>query len=190
MLDHGPRLSCANHDRGLRPVRFLLLALSALAIASCAPRGGACDVSVTQDLAFSAARTETVTAQSFGPSCDRSIGLYTIRDAEGHPAWSWSAPLPRAFGEEAFRDMDADGMRDFLTRWAEPSLSTTQTAPAWDALTPGQTTLDRLTYDDIRARDLPMLCHSSGTARELCVFWEPAAGGAGLLLERDLEDTL
>ncbi len=170
-------------------MRFLAFAI-AVALAACAPRGGArCDVTVTRDLSFTSSEaTETITARSLGPSCDKAIGLYAIHDAEGHPVWAWTAPLPRAFGD-AFVDSDAEHMQDFLTRWAQPRVSTTQAAPEWSALSPGQTTLDRLTYDDIRARDLPMLCHASGTAREVCVFWEPVAGGAGLYFERDIEET-
>lgn len=180
---------CTNHDRGVRPVRLLVLGVVA-ALAACTPQTGArCDISVTQDLALSAAAShETITARAIGPSCDKAVGLYAIHDAEGHPAWAWAAPLPRAFGD-TFVNADEAAMREFLTSWARPSVSTTQTAPEWDALTPGQTTLDRLTYDDIRARNLPMLCHSSGTGRELCVFWEPAAGGAGHYFDRDVEET-
>jgi hypothetical protein len=170
-------------------VRIVLLCLIA-ALAACAPRSAArCDVSVTQDLALSGSESrESVTVRAIGPSCDKAVGLYAIHDAEGHPAWAWAAPLPRAFGD-AFVDADEAAMREFLTRWARPQVSTTQSAPEWDALTPGQTTLDRLTYDDIRARNLPMLCHASGTGRELCVFWEPAAGGAGHYFDRDVEET-
>jgi hypothetical protein len=161
------------------------------ALAACAPRSplAQCDVTVTQDLALTAADSqETIVARAIGPSCDKAVGLYAIHDAEGHPAWAWAAPMPLAFGD-AFRDADEAAMRDFLTRWAQPTVTTTQSAPTWDALTPGQTTLDRLTYDDIRARNLPMLCHASGTGRELCVFWEPAAGGAGHYFDRDVEET-
>jgi hypothetical protein len=162
----------------------------AAALAACAPHSTArCDVSVTRDLALSGSEQhETVTARAMGPSCDKAVGLYAIHDAEGHPAWAWATPLPLAFGD-AFADADETAMREFLTRWAQPHVSTTQSAPEWDALTPGQTTLDRLTYDDIRARNLPMLCHASGAGRELCVFWEPAAGGAGHYFDRDVEET-
>ncbi len=167
-----------------------LLGLGMIAVlAACQPSAETrCDISVTRDLSFSGlANSETVTAHAIGRSCDKAIGLYAIHDAEGHPVWAWAAPLPRAFGN-AFVDADEEMMRDFLTRWAQPEISTTQSAPAWDVLTPGQTTLDRLTYDDIRARNLPMLCHASGTGRELCVFWEPAAGGAGHYFDRDVEE--
>ena len=180
----------AHHDRGVRPVRFVVLCIIA-ALAACEQRAATaqCDISVTRDLALSGTDAhETITARAIGPSCDKAVGLYAIHDAEGHPAWAWAAPLPRAFGD-AFVEADEDVMRDFLTEWARPRVSTTQSAPEWDALTPGQTTLDRLTYDDIRGRNLPMLCHSSGTGRELCVFWEPAAGGAGHYFDRDVEET-
>jgi hypothetical protein len=171
-------------------VRFCIFAICAGFAAACAPQPLAqCDVTVTQDLALTATdSTETIVARAIGPSCDKAVGLYAIHDAEGHPAWAWATPLPLAFGD-TLADADEASMRDFLTQWAHPNVSTTQSAPEWDALTPGQTTLDRLTYDDIRARNLPMLCHSSGTGRELCVFWEPAAGGAGHYFDRDVVET-
>jgi len=186
--DHRSAHECTDHDGGVRPVKALIVCLFAL-MAACAPRTAGCDVTVVQEIALSGTEAqETIIARAIGPSCDKAVGLYAIHDAEGHPAWSWSAPLPRAFGD-AFVDADEEAMRDFLTRWAQPRVATTQTAPAWQTLTPGQTTLDRLTYDDIRARNLPMLCHATGTGRELCTFWEPAAGGAGLYFERNVEET-
>jgi hypothetical protein len=157
------------------------------ALSACADGGGAarCDISISRDLAFTSAEArDIITVRAFGPSCDKVVGLYDIRTEDGHPIWAWTAPLPRAFGE-VFPADKPDQMHDFLERWAQPALSTTQQAPDWLALAPGQTTLDRLTYDDIRTRNLPMLCHASGTARETCVFWEPAAGGAGHFFDRD-----
>lgn len=180
----GSDLPRADHDRGVRPVRYAALALLAL-LSACGRQ--ACNMEVTRDLSFTAPNAQdTVIVRALGPSCDEAVGVYAIHDAEGRPIWSWSEPLPRAFGH-VFEDKNA--MQEFLQRWAQPTLSTTQTAPAWSALQPGQTTLDRLTYEDIRARNLPMLCHFSGTAREVCVFWEPAAGGAGHFYDRDAEET-
>lgn len=156
-----------------------------LLLSACARQG--CNMEVTRDVSFtSPSARETVIVRALGPSCDQAVGVYAIHDAEGRPIWSWSEPLPRAFGH-VFENNNS--MQDFLQRWAQPTLSTTQTAPEWSLLQPGQTTLDRLTYEDIRARNLPMLCHYSGTARETCVFWEPAAGGAGHFYDRDAEET-
>ena len=45
------------------------------------------------------------------------------------------------------------------------------------------------TYEDIRARDLPMLCHATATGAEACVFYEPAAGAAGHFFDREAEST-
>lgn len=164
--------------------------LIVLALAACAPaQGRRCDMTVTKEITFSDPdAVDTLTVQSIGASCDKAVGLISLHDAGDHPLWAWTTPLPRAFGD-VFPAEEPDHMQTFLTGWAEVSLERTGQAPAWSALAPGQTTLDRLTYEDIRARDLPMLCHFSGTARQLCVFWEPAAGGAGHFLDRDVEET-
>lgn len=158
-----------------------------LALAGCS--GGArCDLSLTRDLSFSAAEArDSITIRVFGPSCDKAVGMYEIRAEDGYPIWAWAAPLSHAFGN-VFPAREPDAMRDFMQRWAQPTVATTQMAPVFSALEPGQTTLDQLTYDDIRARNLPMLCHASGTGRETCIFWEPAAGGAGHFFDRAVEE--
>lgn len=166
--------------------RFLLTILIALA-AGCTLPAARCDLHITRDLSFSGMdANDTITARASGPSCDKAIGVYEIRAADGYPIWAWAAPLSHRFGD-VFAPNEPDAMRDFLARWAQPNLGATHSAPAWASLEPGQTTLDQVTYDDIRARDLPMLCHASGTGRETCIFWEPAAGGAGHFYDRDME---
>lgn len=166
----------------MRPAIFLL----ALGLAACAPRGGTdCTLSFDREIAFTAPDArDVVTVRALGPSCDQTILVYAIASEDGHPLWAWTAPAPRAFGD-ALQGADAEMMRAFLERWAAPRIERTSAAPAWPLREGAQTTLDRLTYEDIRARDLPMLCHLSGIALETCVFWEPAAGGAGHLLDRD-----
>ena len=190
MLDHRSCFACANHDRGVRPVirSFILGAL--LLAAACSPQAARCDLSHTRDIAFTGGATaDRVIVRTFGASCDKIIGVYEIVDGDGHPIWAWASPLPRAFGD-AFSAGEPEHVEAFLEQWSQPLLTTTQAAPEWALLAAGQTTLDELTYGDIRARDLPMLCHFSGTARQTCVFWEPAAGGAGLLFDRDVEETV
>lgn len=162
--------------------------LLALWVAACAPSEQAtCDYTATRTIAFTTGNAEdVVTARSIGATCAQTTGLFTITNSTGDPVWAWTSPLPRAFGA-ALDDAGDEEMHAFLERWTAAQVMTTARAPDWPLLAPGQTTLDRLTYDDIRARDLPMLCHASGTARETCVFWEPAAGGAGHLLDRDVD---
>jgi hypothetical protein len=170
-------------------VRVLVFALCA-ALLACAPQqSGQCNLSATHEFTFGNANAQdTITVRTIGASCDKAIGLYVIRDAEGYALWSWSAPLRHAFGD-VFAAGDTEHTQQFLDRWVQPTMLTTSAAPEWSTLTAGQTTLDQLTYEDIRARDLPMLCHFSGTARQTCVFWEPAAGGAGHFLDRPVEET-
>lgn len=181
------RVARADHDRGVRALRFLLIAL-ALAVSACTqPAGHACDVNVVRELEFAGGEAR-VRAETIGPNCHQAVALFTIRSGEGDVLWSWTAPLQRAFGDVFEADPD-EHLQTFLDRWATPDIATTQSAPEWAALFPGQTTLDQLTYDDVRARDLPMLCHYSGTSRQTCVFWEPIAGGAGQLYDREAVET-
>lgn len=156
-----------------------------LALIACTPHPPAhCEHSAAHTLAFThAGANDVVTARTIGPSCAEAIALLAVREADGHLIWTWAGPLRQLYGG------DDDSPPSFLQQWAQPSVTTTSTAPSWARLAPGQTTLDRLTYDDIRARNLPMLCHLSGAARETCAFWEPAAGVAGLYYERNLETT-
>jgi hypothetical protein len=158
-------------------------------VAACAPPQAArCDLTVARDVTFSAAgEDDRISVSAQGPSCDKTIGVFEVRNADGYPLWSWSAPLAHAFGD-VFEADDEEAVQAFLTSWANAEITTTQAAPAWAELGQSHFGLDQLTYSDIRARDLPMLCHFSGTARQLCVFWEPSAGGAGLLFEREIAE--
>lgn len=145
-------------------------------------------MSETSIVAFSAANAQDViNVRALGPSCDKAVGLYTIRDAQGNPIWAWAGSIKQGFGN--IIDAKGEHLDEFLARWAKPTITRTGTIPDFARLAPGQTTLDRLTYQDIRARNLPMLCHFSGTAKEVCIFWEPVAGAAGLLLERNYEES-
>jgi hypothetical protein len=171
-------------------MRLLVLAALAILGSACSPQAGRCDFIHTREIAFTGGEAaDRVTVRTFGASCEKAIGVYEIIDGEGYPIWAWATPLPRAFGD-VFKADEPKHLQTFLEEWSQPAIQTTQSAPEWSLLAPGQTTLDELTYADIRARDLPMLCHFSGTARQMCVFWEPVAGGAGHLFDRDVEENL
>lgn len=169
-------------------MRALAIAAAAFMIACTQQPQARCEISVSREAAFTAPDArDVITARTFGASCAQAIGVYAVTTADGHPVWAHAVPLARAFGED-FAEPEPDAMRAFLERWAEPEIATTADAPDWAQLQPGQTTLDRLTYNDIRARTLPMLCHYSGTGRQLCVFWEPGAASAGHLLDREISE--
>lgn len=168
-----------------------------LALAACGDRQSAqCDRVAAAEIAFSGGQTpDGVTARTFGPSCDRAIGVIAIASPEGHPLWAWTAPLSPTFGN-AF-EVRPDGPTNqeadaFLARWAAVRVTTTETAPPWPqrgALEGATTTLDRTTYEDVRARALPMACHLSGVAHETCVYYEPGVAAAVLMLDRDVPAT-
>jgi hypothetical protein len=165
--------------------RVLALLCAALA-AACAPPQApdACDLVIEYPISFSAPGAEDrIVARSFGASCEHAVLLYAILAEDGRPAWVWAAPAPRAFGD-SFAETDSDYMTAFLERWAAPRLERTAQTPAWPLPEGAATTLDQATYEDLRARDLPMLCHLTSVGMESCVFWEPAAGAADLYYER------
>jgi|GEM_PF-2515818 len=193
MPDHRSGFERTNDNDVIRPVIRFAAALLMLTLAAACQRTAqtaqTCDLSFEQEFTFTNIDApDTIHVQAMGPACDKAVGLLQVRTAEGYPVWSWSAPLSHRFGE-VFGAEDREHMQTFLEAWARPQIATTSAAPGWESLLPGQTTLNQLTYEDVRARDLPMLCHFSGTARQTCVFWEPAAGGAGQLLERDVQET-
>lgn len=163
--------------------------LALFALAACAPRQeSTCNLSFDREIAFTAPdAADVVTVRTFGPACDRTVGLFTVVNGDGDPLWAWAAPLHNAFGD-AFLGASAETMQTFLERWSQPTIERTSAAPPWPLPESARTTLDRQTYEDIRARDLPMLCHASGTAIEACVFWEPAAAGAGHYFDRDVRE--
>jgi len=154
-------------------------------LAACTQHPAAqCEYSATRNAEFThTGANDVITARAIGPNCEEAVALYAVREEDGHLVWTWAGPLRQLY------DGDADGAQAFLQQWALANVTTTNTAPTWSRLAPGQTTLDRLTYEDIRTRNLPMLCHLSSAAREVCAFWEPAAGVAGLYFERNLETT-
>lgn len=172
-------------------MRFLAV-LFALALLGCGPNPSArCDLQVDTLARFSDAEADdSISTRAIGPSCGQVIGLYLVSSPDGTPIWSWTAPLPRAFGDQ-FHRAEREEVESFITRWAQPDVGLTADAPAWArgtrTLPTGfHTSLDRATYEDIRARNLPMLCHLTSVAQETCIFWEPAAAGAGAFYERDV----
>lgn len=122
--------------------------------------------------------------------------MITIASPEGHPLWAWTAPLSPTFGNtfEARPDGPTNQEADaFLARWAALRVVTTQDAPPWPRaarpLEGATSTLDHATYEDVRARALPMACHLSGVAHETCVYYEPGVAAAVLMLDRDIRAT-
>ncbi len=174
-------------------MRIFVMAASLALLGACAEEPAGCAAEIQKPLAF-ASEADSVLVRTLGPSCDKAVGVLVLQSAENEPLWAWAGPLYPTFGNlfeaRAGDPPTLETARAFLERWAEPRAERTSAAPPWPENAPeppgGATiTLDRATYEDVRARDLPMACVLTGLARESCIFWEPGAAAAGLLLERD-----
>jgi hypothetical protein len=132
---------------------------------------------------------DVIEAHAIGERCNGAAAAFIVRDPEGVPVWAWAAPFYPTFGEGFAPHAEGAGpsraqLEQFLARWTQAETARTSAAPAWsDSL---DTRLEPAVYEDIRARDLPMLCHLAGVAREQCVYWEPAAASAGPLYVRSV----
>jgi hypothetical protein len=169
--------------------RALLLAL-ALTLCACSRSADdtRCDSEASNAVAFSSPDAhDAVEARAIGADCGAAVAVYVVRSHEGVPIYAWAAPMHPTFGDSfaprVEQPLSRREMQSFLDRWAAAASATTGAAPAWHEgiVTP----FARETYEDIRARDAPMLCFLSGVARETCIYWESGVAAAGVLVERD-----
>ncbi len=151
-----------------------------------------CTVSATRGVAFSTPN-DRVTAEARGPACDKLAAVLTIRAANGALLWTYAAPAdwlaPGVLGAGASRTAAADAMED----WAKVSVQTTAEFAPWPETAPGayatsdmRTPFDRDGYEDIRARNLPVLCFATGAQTTDCIFWDKEAGMAQLIYDAGL----
>ncbi len=168
-------------------LRTLLLLVAVVALTACAPAPRRCDLAQMHAVTFSSAQApDIVEARAVGPDCAHAVALLTLRGADGAVHWAWAAPLYPTFGDAFAPRGDAPTREEvsaFLTRWAALTPARTSAAPAWREEV--ETPLPRALYDDIRARDAPMLCLLSGVARETCLYWESGAAAASEYYRRD-----
>ncbi|MBL8550141.1 MAG: hypothetical protein JNJ73_09145 [Hyphomonadaceae bacterium] len=160
-----------------------------LALASCGQKTR-CDLVSRGTIAFSSAEApDTVETRAIGESCNAAAAAFIVRDAGGVPIWAWAAPFYPTFGDAFAPHAEGAGpgrvqIADFVSRWTRAEALKTSAAPAWAPEV--ETSLERRIYDDIRARDLPMLCFLVGVARQQCIYWEPAAATADAFYLRDI----
>lgn len=186
-------------------------------LGACAPEAPqGCAASVTREVAFSGAQMsqsagpDTVVATSTGADCASAVFTLAINAPDGAPIWAVATPAAWLYPELAASELgppSPDAITGALERWANLSIATTASQPAWgqDARAPGaptadealaagldeaadghagpwRTPLDPLTYRDVRARALPMACIALSPDSAQCVYWEPALGHAALFV--------
>jgi hypothetical protein len=160
------------------------------------PRG--CAISVDRPISFTAPDAgDRIFAQTVGQTCTNAVAVLTIRDPDGAAIWAFAMPFRQGIGGALISpdgaDLSAEAVTAALTTWIEGAPRPASTVVDWPAgatAPEGEsrnarwiTTLDPLTYRDIRARNLPVLCYVSGPRRSQCVFFEPAAGQAAVLYD-------
>lgn len=182
--------------------RLAGLLVAGLLVAGCQGEGPAktqgCNVSVDRPISFTAPdAADRVFAQTVGPSCTEAVAVLTIRDPEGAAIWAFAMPFRQGVGAALISpdaaDLSQEAVAAALNTWIEAAPRPASSVVDWPqgASAPeGEsrnarwiTTLDPLTYRDIRARNLPVYCYVSGPRRSQCVFFEPAAAQAGILYD-------
>jgi len=172
-------------------MRRIFIGIAALALSGCGqPQNAlqsACARSATHEAAWTNAEApDTIIARADGPSCLQAVVTLTIRNAQGDPLWTVASTYYQmTAGGAAPADaapVSAESMDAFLEGWAEVTLSTSGSLPAWlenQTLTQSATTfsyvtpLDRDGYEMLRERNLAMLCYASAVATTQCLVIDP-----------------
>lgn len=136
----------------------IFIALTALALAACAPPQQPQSTQTSQAPAAAIApaqtaqarcteeragavtftnteRADTVSARADGPTCAHAVLTLVLRDAGGAPLWVIAGPYQgiATLGdpEHANDPISPESVRQFLDGWIQPTRRTTQTAPEW-----------------------------------------------------------
>lgn len=180
-------------------MRTLVFVLAALALVGCdRPRAvdAGCTREVTREVSWSGAAPDSITASSSGPSCLQAIVTLAIRNAGGDALWVHAAPYyDMVVGGAPPPDapvVSGQRMDEFLSAWAEPTLATTDTLPEWregaESLAESadtfsyDTAFDRPTYEQLRARALPMLCYAAAVEATRCLIVDPQSGAPTMIV--------
>lgn len=181
-------------------MRALAILIAALFLASCGQPAeqtdAGCAREITREVAWSGAVPDRITASANGPSCLQAFVTLSIRAANGDALWIHAAPYyDMVAGGAPPPDapaVSAERMDAFLSSWAEPTLGRSGTLPHWRAgsasLTESadtfayDTPFDRDAYEQLRARDLPMLCYAAAAEASQCLIIDPLSGAPTMIV--------
>lgn len=181
-------------------MRAPTILVAALVLANCSrpteQTDAGCAREITREVAWSGAAPDRITASSSGPSCLQSFVTLSIRAANGDTLWVHAAPYYDMVAGGApppdARPISTAQMDTFLNGWAEPTLGRSSTLPQWRegiaTLTESAATFsydtpfDRETYEQLRARDLPMLCYAAAAEASQCLIVDPFSGAPTMIV--------
>lgn len=190
MPDHGPCFERADHDRGVRPVRLLALALLLGACASEPKAPAGCARTAERTITWSdPALPDRMTARSEGADCVSAIAHLTITNARGDVLLRGEASYALLNFGDRTTDLPAVSpteMSVFLEQWlagirtlpsnelpdwheGESNLPRASLGSSYD------THLDRASYLALRERGLSVLCFDSGPEAAQCHAYDPVA---------------
>lgn len=179
-------------------MRVLLTSLALLSLTACSrpaetQTASGCARGATHEVAWSnASSPDVVTATSSGPTCGQAVVTLVLRRANGDPLWAFASThytlnagdSPPPEGLPAVSDADMDR---FLAGWADLTEMRSGELPEWRAdaasLTESATTFsydtpfDRDVYENMRGRNLPMVCYAAAAEGSRCLIIDPATGG-------------
>jgi hypothetical protein len=122
---------------------------------------------------------------TIGPSCGRAVVVLVVRDGQDVPLW---IDTLTTMNLELLGLADTpQQMKEALETWIDPAgsdLTLASSLPAWpeDAAAPSDTGdivleiepgLDRIDWEGMRARNLPLYCYSKDIDCSTCLVLEP-----------------
>lgn len=177
-------------------MRLLLTTFAVLALTACGQPAGTqtaaagCARSATHEVTWSNANApDVVTATAAGPTCAQAVVTLVMRNAAGDPLLAFaSTHYAMTAGDSAPPDglpavTDAE-MDRFLAGWANVSEMRSGELPEWRAnaatLTESATTFAYVTpfsrdvYENMRSRNLAMVCYAAAVEGSRCLIIDPA----------------
>lgn len=173
------------------PMRTIVLALAALALAACGQQGArqaGCARGATHAVNWTSETTQdSVAARAEGPSCAQAVVTLIARNADGDPLWAFASTYydltAGGVGPEGAPPVPDATMDTFLAGWADVSMMRSSELPQWRegaaSLTESvegfayETPFERETYEMLRARDLRMLCYAAAAEASQCLVVDP-----------------
>lgn len=174
-------------------MRFVVLAAALVTVAfvaACKPGGAVsaarardCNRVVERAAAFTAPNArDTIEARAIGDDCATAIVVWTVRNGDGKPLWTYAAPY--AWLSTPVNPTSKAEMETFLEKWAGVAVDDTSVSPVWsadDAAAPeawgptGSSMFVRETYQSIRAAMKPRICVPTTSETAQCIFYDAEA---------------
>ncbi len=174
----------------------LVFIAAALALSACtfsantANNAEGCARTATHNVTWSTEGTEdTITASSDGPTCAQAVVTFVARSSTGDPLWVFASTYydmtSGGIPPEGAPAVTDEQMDTFLTGWADVTLQRSGELPEWregfDSLSASaqtftyDTPFGREAYEEMRARNLQMICYAAAVEATQCLLMDPGS---------------